>query len=313
MQCPKCGFEQSTTDTCVKCGVIVAKFLARNQTAQAVAEPASASDQTVTLRRGQKLIRNVRTKDLPDKIRAGEVFSSDELSQDEKKWVLLGMHPQLQPIFQQREIDQFAPADPDEEIRDPGQLEKLKRLNARYKNGKISRDEFEASRQAIIQKARKHNQAEAKKKVDRATLLGGIGAISLLLGLFLPLYKIPTLSGLNFLDKSYVESGILVILAFAALHDMSKGGFSMMKWLGFATLGFLIVTFFVFYIQLFRVKAGVEEELQTDFLNGLNQTGAGNVEFSWGWAVLALGAFLILVAGFVHSKSRPKQDQVSIT
>ncbi len=304
MKCPQCGVEQKPSEVCRQCGLVLAKYLAEKALKRERPEPTTRQVQRgkmVSIRRGLKIIRNVNTRDLPEKIRRGELFQNDEISADEEKWLLAGMHPQLKPLFNTAgETAEEAPEKQEPLVRDPALSKKLERLEKKYEKGKIEQEAYQKEKGEILAEAVKQNETAQAVGEKRATAVGGIGVLMLILGVYLPIYKIRLVPNTSLYDKSLIETGIVVTLAFVTLFLMGKANFRFVRTAAIVTGAVLFGIFYRQYAVLKQVASGALKEVPSGIFAGFNDIGVSNLHHAWGWWVFVGGTFLIFLSGFLH-------------
>lgn len=131
-------------------------------------------------------------------------------------------------------------------------------------------------------------------------ILGIIGAVLLILGLFVPIVSI---FGINI---SYFESiksasgpdgfiflGLGVISLLLALINKTR----LLIATGILTLGYVALSFIGYKSKMSEATSGADSQLNTQ-LGEL-------IQLQWGWAVLVLGGILLLVAGIMKKSGPP--------
>ncbi len=315
MKCPECGFEQKPREVCSVCGLVLSDYLAKKALQRDRPEPTEEQvkrGQMVSIRRGHKLIRNVNTRDLPEKIQRGEVYSSDEISQDEKKWIIAGKHPQLKTLFAQpteTEVTEEPKTpvkeilkDPDIEVHDPEKKARLKRLAKRRESGKLSDEEYTQQRNKILKKALDEQREQATTGEKRATITGGLGVLMLSIGVYLPIYKVRLVPDLVLYNKSLTETAVIFALTIFAMVDMARNNFRWARSIGLVIMVALFTIYYMQHQEIAQVISGKQETLVGGIYDGFEKTGAEKIKLAWGWAVLGLGALMVHLSGWQRGK-----------
>jgi len=132
--------------------------------------------------------------------------------------------------------------------------------------------------------------------IDGRTLVGLAGAILLFVGAFLPIVSLPFVGSVNYFNNGQGDGIIIVGLALiSALLILIKryrglwatGGLSLL------VLGY---TFYTLSARIADAKASMESQLAGNPFIGIAQAAMQSVQLQWGWAVLVLGAVLLLAA-----------------
>ena len=128
-------------------------------------------------------------------------------------------------------------------------------------------------------------------------LLSFLGAGLLALGTFMPVVNMPFLGSINFLNNGQGDGVFILILAGAAAL------LSLTTWQrGVSVLGVLAAA--VIAYDFYNLSAGIgnmQTEMQDDAFSSILAT---SVQMSYGWFVLALGAFVLIVVGLTESDSQ---------
>lgn len=125
-----------------------------------------------------------------------------------------------------------------------------------------------------------------------------IGAALLFVGAFVPIISVPIIGSLNYFQNGKGDGVVIVLLAAVtaglALSERTRH----VLWTGLASAGLLAFTFIRFQTKMNEARAQMETELADNPFRGLAEAAVGGVQLQWGWAVLLLGAGLIVYAGW---------------
>jgi hypothetical protein len=131
-------------------------------------------------------------------------------------------------------------------------------------------------------------------------LLGIIGAILLIVGIFCPIVSLFGIS-ISYFDSFRMNSGAIdgfiiaglgVISLIIALLNKNR----ILIVTGILALGVMAIDFFNFKSKMSAASSVADSELSTTLANA--------VQLQWGWIVLVLGGLLLIVAGIIK-KSVP--------
>jgi hypothetical protein len=164
---------------------------------------------------------------------------------------------------------------------------------------------FQAAPQSFAGQ-QKYNEYENANQsaINLRQLLGIAGSIVLFLGVFMPLISMPIVGSLNYFQNGKGDGVIIIVLAgismFLTLTKRFKG-LLVTAFCSFAVMGF---TFFRFQYAM----NGVREEISksNNLFKGFGEKMLDTVQLQWGWAVLLVGAGLLIAAAFM--KSAPQED-----
>ena len=143
--------------------------------------------------------------------------------------------------------------------------------------------------------------------MNKKQVIAIIGAILLFVGVFAPIVSVPILGSLNYFRNGEGDGVIVLALAVAsvalALAKLYKG-----LWLtGGGSLCVLGVTFFNFQSKMSELRSSMKHDLAGNPFAGLGQAALGSVELQWGWALLVIGACLVMTAAIVREDDTEAQ------
>ncbi len=149
--------------------------------------------------------------------------------------------------------------------------------------------------------------------MEKKQAIAIIGAILLFLGVFTPIVSVPFFGALNYFHNGEGDGVIVLVLAAVtvplALVKLYRG-----LWLtGGGSLAVLAFTFINFLSKMTELRSSMDKDLAGNPFAGLGQAVLGSVQLQWGWAVLIIGACLVIAAPFVREESTaakvdPAQD-----
>jgi hypothetical protein len=151
--------------------------------------------------------------------------------------------------------------------------------------------------------------------MDKKQTIAIIGAIVLFLGVFAPIVSVPFLGDINYFHNGEGDGVILLVLA-AATVPLALVKLYRSFWLtGGGSLAVLAFTFVNFQSKMTELRSSMEKDLAGNPFAGLGQAALGSIQLQWGWAVLVIGACLVIAAAIVREGStedeaqRPQADE----
>jgi hypothetical protein len=119
-------------------------------------------------------------------------------------------------------------------------------------------------------------------------LIGGLGAILLFLGVFMPIFGMPIGGSLNY-SGLYFQNGrgdgvLIIVFTLLAFLLLGRRSYNLLWLPGVASFGVLAYTYFNLQSRLSQAKREFGEDM------------ISTVQLEWGWAILVVGAVLLLVA-----------------
>ena len=124
-----------------------------------------------------------------------------------------------------------------------------------------------------------------------------IGAVLILLGVFMPLFTVPFFGSVTYFENSRAAAWVLIALALAAAALAGTGRTRYVAFAGLAALGVMVGTYVRARARLEEMREGLGDGLRGDLLRAIADRAADAVTPQWGWAVLVLGAAMLVFAG----------------
>jgi hypothetical protein len=134
-------------------------------------------------------------------------------------------------------------------------------------------------------------------------ILGLAGSVVLFLGVFAPIISAPVIGSVNYFKNGTGDGVIIIILAaLSAFFSLRE------EYRGLIITGLLSIATLIFTFVMFRTRlSGLQEEIRlasrydTSVFGKLGETFVNSIQLEWGWAVLVIGAVLLLSAAFIRS------------
>jgi hypothetical protein len=126
--------------------------------------------------------------------------------------------------------------------------------------------------------------------------IGLIGSLLLFVGAFAPIVSVPILGNMNYFQNGKGDGTVIVVLAALSLVAVLARAYSFLWITGLGAFGVLAFTFINFQSKMSDAKNQMESQLAGNPFRGLADAAMQSVQLQWGWAVLVVGAVLVLVA-----------------
>jgi len=124
------------------------------------------------------------------------------------------------------------------------------------------------------------------KNKNYASLLGAILVIS---GGIMPMLRIPIIGNWNYWDLDLALASIIYSLAFVAIIAVSANKSGLLRFCGWGILLTLLFTLVAVYFKINQYFSFIP-------LKKLAAVAGRMVKYQWtGWAMIALGAFIIII------------------
>ncbi len=153
----------------------------------------------------------------------------------------------------------------------------------------------------------KLQSVQATEQGNLNAMLGIVGSLILVLGVFSPLISMPVMGTLNYFQNGKGDGVIVLILAVASLLLSVSRRYRALWVTGLASAGLLAFTFINFQMHFDKLKSEMKTELADNPFAGLANLATEAVQMQWGWAVLIAGTLLILVAAAFKPHKQTQQ------
>jgi len=131
--------------------------------------------------------------------------------------------------------------------------------------------------------------------------LGLIGSVILFLGVFAPIISVPIIGNINYFQNGKGDGVIIFALSGVSLVLTLTKKYKGLWFTGIASLGILGYTFINFHMKMGEMKEKMNVELAGNPFRGFADIAVQSVQFQWGWALLIVGATIILIAAAIKS------------
>jgi len=132
-----------------------------------------------------------------------------------------------------------------------------------------------------------------------------VGSALLFVGVFMPILSMPIVGSVNYFMNGKGDGVIIIVLALAAAGLAMAGRVRDVVWPGAAALAMLAYTFFRVQSGLSEMRAQMHAELTGNPFRQIADAVVDSVQIQWGWAVLVLGALLVVYAGIAARRRSP--------
>ena len=136
-------------------------------------------------------------------------------------------------------------------------------------------------------------------------LLGLIGSIVLFVGVFTPIVSVPIVGNMNYFQNGKGDGTIVLILAIISLVLVLANKYKGLWFTGIGSLGAVLFAFINFQSKMSQAKADMDAELAGNPFRGLADMAMQSVQLQWGWALLIVGAALVIAS----AASKEKEQQ----
>ena len=135
-------------------------------------------------------------------------------------------------------------------------------------------------------------------------LVGLAGCGLMFLGVFMPIVSAPIIGNVNYFHNGKGDGVFVVILALASLACILREKYRRLWFTGIGSLGLMVFTIINLEIRIGRAKAQISKELADNPFGGLVGLAAESMQLQWGWAVLIMGAGLVIASAAMDRHER---------
>ena len=144
--------------------------------------------------------------------------------------------------------------------------------------------------------------------MNKKQTLGLIGSVILFIGVFTPLVSLPLVGSINYFMNGKGDGTIILILAGVSLILVLVKKYKGLWLTGLASLGTILFTFINFQRRMSGVKSEMQRDLAGNPFAGLAELAVESVQLQWGWALLVVGAVLIISSAAIKEDNGLKYE-----
>lgn len=135
------------------------------------------------------------------------------------------------------------------------------------------------------------------------TTLGLIGSMILFVGVFTPIVSMPLVGSMNYFQNGKGGGVLIMIIAIFSLILVLKRRFGGLWFTGITSLLLLAFTFARLQMKISGAQKEVAAELAGNPFRGLADVAMQSVQVQWGWAILVVGAGLLIASAVIKDDS----------
>ncbi len=145
----------------------------------------------------------------------------------------------------------------------------------------------------------------AEGNYQTKSVIGIIGSGCLILGVFLPILRLPFIGSMDYL-RGGTGDGVFVMALGAVAIVMTLCRTFRLLWLpGVASLGIMAFSILNFFGGMAEARRTLDNDLEGNPFRGIGEAMIGSVSLEWGWIVLIGGGVLVCVAAGLKPSVEP--------
>jgi hypothetical protein len=135
--------------------------------------------------------------------------------------------------------------------------------------------------------------------MNKKQIIGIIGSVVLFIGVFAPVISIPFIGNRNYFQNGKADGVIVICLAVISIIVILAQKYKALWATGLASLGIILFTFVNIQMKLSDMNSKMGGKLAGNPFRGLADLATQSVQIQWGFAVLIIGALLLIVCAAV--------------
>lgn len=136
-------------------------------------------------------------------------------------------------------------------------------------------------------------------------LVGLIGLSILFVWVFTPIVLMPITGNLNYFQNEGGGGTIVLFLGVISIILVLRKRYKGLWLIGIGSLGIMLFSFINFQSKMPQVKADMESGLAANTFPSLADMAVQSTQLQWGWALLIVGATLVIVCAAIKGGSQP--------
>lgn len=136
--------------------------------------------------------------------------------------------------------------------------------------------------------------------MNKKLILGMSGSALLFIGVFLPILSAPIVGSANYFQNEKGYGAIIIALSAVSAIAVGFKVYKVLYLTGFASLGLILYSFMEAVNGIHNMKAQAQASLKNNLFKGLGDAMLQSIHFEYGWAILFIGALLVVFAPTVQ-------------
>jgi RNase P subunit RPR2 len=155
--------------------------------------------------------------------------------------------------------------------------------------------------QSSAQELRQRRDPDVDRVIARKQMLGLIGSLILFVGVFTPIISLPIVGNMNYFQNGKGDGVIILALAIVSLILTLTKRYRGLWITGVGTLAVMGFTFVNFQMRMSEMQSQMESQLSGNPFRGIADIAMQSVQIQWGWAVLIVGAGLVIASAAIKT------------
>lgn len=126
--------------------------------------------------------------------------------------------------------------------------------------------------------------------------------------MFTPIISIPIVGSVNYFQNGKGDGVIVLALALISIVLVFAKKYAGLWITGTASLALILFTFINFQVRMSEMQDELESKLAGNPFRGIADITMQSIQLQWGWAVLVVGAVLLITAAAISNKTKTSTD-----
>jgi len=144
---------------------------------------------------------------------------------------------------------------------------------------------------------------ERDTAMDLRRILGMVGSSILILGVFAPVVRFPIVGEMTYFKNGEGDGTIILILGVVSLILVFANKFRLLLATGGLSFAILLYTFYTLQVKIAEIRESMVRDLEGNPFAGLARGMMEGIQLQWGWALLVVGAGLVMAASLLQAQA----------
>ncbi len=140
-------------------------------------------------------------------------------------------------------------------------------------------------------------------EINRKQVIGLIGSIILVFGVFSPILSLPVIGSIDYFQNGEGDGIFILILAVISLIFLLHKKNKILLLTGFGCFVILALTIVKVNMKISQAKADMDIELENNIFNVLTDLSLRSIHFQWGILLILAGASLLIISSIIKQES----------
>ena len=140
-------------------------------------------------------------------------------------------------------------------------------------------------------------------------MVGLVGSVLLFVGVFIPIVSSPIFGSITYFNNGNGDGVLVLVLASVSALATIAGYYGTLWVTGAGSLGLVVFSLVSAIIRLPKLKTEVQSDLANNPFHGLADVAINSVQIQVGWAVLLMGALLLITCAALSADRIPASKE----